>query len=129
MSKISDLIGSVLLDVIVSTTQIDEDTRMDDILFVTDEGTYRMYHDQCCCESVTINDIDGDIQRLVGDTILDAREEVSESDRELDSTYTWTFYIIRTVTDSVTIRWYGTSNGYYSEEVSFELIDQDDDAC
>ena len=101
----------------------------DEILFFcTDGDAYKMYHDQECCEDVRIEDICGDINELVGSPIV-LSEEISSHDEEgkakdeWDDSYTWTFYKIANNNTYITIRWYGSSNGYYSESVEFIKVD------
>lgn len=95
----------------------------DEILFHTEAGqTIRMYHEQDCCESVTVEDICGDLQDLLNSPIVWA-DESENADDSAEESATWTFYRIGTNQGSVTIRWYGESNGYYSESVSIEMID------
>jgi hypothetical protein len=119
----NEVVGKVLKSV---------DVTNDEIVFKFTDGTvYLMSHHQDCCETVSLEDIDGDIQSLVGEKI-EVFECVTNSDKpkhQYDITviftvesYTWTFYKIRTNKDSVTLRWYGSSNGYYSEGVSFDRL-------
>lgn len=111
-ASIEDLEGKVLAKV------IEED---ESITFETADGdTYVMYHDQDCCESVTVEDVAGEFVDLIGEPILMA-EEVTETGEHSDwgDTFTWTFYKLATMFGYVTIRWYGSSNGYYSESVDF----------
>lgn len=94
------------------------------IRFKTDTETFVMVHEQDCCESVYVEDICGDVNDLIGSPIVEA-EEVSSNENPPGVTmgpqdsFTWTFYKLRTAKGAVTIRWYGESNGYYSEAVSF----------
>jgi len=83
---------------------------------------WSMFHSQDCCESVSIEDIVGDLGDLVGSPIVMAEEATSNADPkadEYDDSHTWTFYKLATAKGYVTIRWYGSSNGYYSEGVDF----------
>jgi len=87
--------------------------------FSEDEPTFNMGHTQNCCESVWLEDICGDLSDLENSPILEAEERPSDRDYPLgdhDESYTWTFYRISTIKGTVVLRWYGTSNGYYSEE-------------
>jgi hypothetical protein len=92
-------------------------------IICTDGIKYRMQHYQDCCEDVFIADVIGDVSDLIGSEVLLA-DEISAPENmgrlcEYAS-YTWTFYKLATIKGSVDIRWYGTSNGHYSEGVDFE---------
>jgi len=102
------------------------------IEIATAEGrTFVMLHESDCCESVEVEDVIGDISDLIGHGPVTMAEVVTsdENPRSGDTTarslgltadesFTWTFYKLGTRRGVVTIRWYGTSNGYYSESVS-----------
>ena len=95
-------------------------------LYLSDTNYVRFYHHQDCCESVYIEDICGDLNDLVGAPLVEAEEVSNYDDGPVDSSdesYTWTFYRFRTRKGSVSVRWYGSSNGYYSESVSVEFVD------
>ena len=122
MVEIKDLVGKIL-------TEIKKEE--DELIFVVNDGTkYKMYHSQDCCESVVIDDINGDLEDLIGTPILLAEEVTSEENpegvtKEYQDSFTWTFYKLATIKGYVDIRWYGESNGYYSESVDFIQVGVD----
>lgn len=114
----------------VTLTKIDRSE--DELLFHTQQGgAFKLYHEQDCCESVLLESITGELDDILNTPVLLA-EEVNNVDEPSGATldfpadsYTWTFYKLSTIKGSVTLRWYGESNGYYSEEVSFVQIDKE----
>jgi hypothetical protein len=119
----SELLGCTLSRV------IQRDAR--EIEFVTSDGAvYRQHHDQDCCEDVRVEEVVGDLSDLIGSPVLQAEEVSCENEtpvgvalpNDCDDSFTWTFYKLATIKGSVTIRWFGSSNGYYSEAVSFRRI-------
>jgi len=115
--KFEELKGKIFREIIVCTPPSSIDNSITFYTITNDK--YILFHEQDCCESVTIEDICGDTNDLLGMPILLA-EEVSNTDdpprSEYDVCYTWTFYKLSTNRGSVTIRWYGESNGCYSEK-------------
>lgn len=106
--------------IITKITGLEKDN--DSVIFICLDGSvYKMYHAQDCCESVSIEDVCGDVTDLLNVPILVAEESTKEGDTPGESE-TWTFYKLATIKGSVDIRWYGTSNGYYSERVSFITV-------
>lgn len=118
VKSFEDLIGRTLYKVTADQEEL--------TLYLSETNYVRFYHQQDCCESVYIEDICGDLEDLVGVPLLVA-EEVSNYDAEPkyeeEESYTWTFYKFATRKGYVDVRWYGSSNGYYSESVSVEVVD------
>lgn len=97
----------------------------EEMLFTDASGRWvKFYYEQDCCASCSISDIVGDLSDLI-DSPLVVAEEVSSEDEPpkageygAPESFTWTFYRFGTVKGSVTVRWFGESDGHYSEEVT-----------
>ena len=108
-------VNKELLGKKIKTVCMKEDP--DSILFVFEDNSFAiMCHEQECCEVVYIEDINGDLSELEG-AVLYSFEEASNSDEDAFESATWTFYRIKSSKGYMDIRWYGKSNGYYSESV------------
>ena len=92
---------------------------------VNDREYFKMHHYQDCCESVLVEDVVGNIDNLLNTPILGYEVKSFDDDNASESA-TFTFYTLRTIKGYVDIRWYGESNGYYSEEVDFEQYIEED---
>lgn len=92
----------------------------------TDNGSMNFYHYQDCCETVWLEDGLKDLEKMIGEIVLQADIIESHDDGALnqwDESYTWTYYKISTLHNDCTLRFYGTSNGYYSESVDIEWVE------
>ncbi len=95
-------------------------TREGGTLTLSDPGDY---------STVEIVQVDGDPLDLLG-LPLEMCEEISNDERhdpdgneesDFDSrSFTWTFIKFATTAGYVTLRWFGSSNGYYSERPDIE---------
>ena len=104
-SKIADVTPINKLDCFIGKTFVSIEGMTpgsEEITFTCSDGSvYKMDHYQDCCEYCWLPHY--------------PREYEPESQ-------TWTFYKFRTLKGYVDLRWFGESNGYYSESVNVELI-------
>ena len=84
----------------------------------TDGSCLKFYHRQDCCETVLLEDFDATPEDLVNAKIISIEERISNSNENeikplnsWDESYTWSFYVIKTSKFTMTMRWYGESNG------------------
>ena len=108
-----------ILDQIIAQTIGYVDVSDHEILFYTQEGrVFSMCNDEDRLNDVEVyvEDIAGDLNDLIGVPLVRAEER---SENGSSASGPWTFYEFATIKGSVTIRWFGESNGFYSETVSF----------
>lgn len=117
--SIEKMLGRTIIDIEKRSNDGD-----DSICFLMKNGDkYLMHHSQDCCEDVYLEDINGDLDDLLESPLLKADERYSDGDEENNyESSTYTFYTFATIKGYVTIRWFGVSNGYYSEEASIEYL-------
>ena len=95
---------------------------------LTDDCVYAFYHEQDCCESVWLTQVDGISDKLIGSRIVIAEAVTKTGEDGVIDTYdydsiTWSFYKIGTNKGMIDFRFQGESNGYYSETVDLIKIE------
>lgn len=124
VTRIEQLVGMVMRDVSVGD---------ENVVFESECGRrFLMWYEQDCCARCEMIDVSGDVADLVGAPIVSAFKVTSDADEAPSGHYendsmTWTFYKFATAKGYVTFRWFGSSNGYYSEEASFSETKKGDD--
>ena len=130
--EVSILLGQTIVEIVPVMPEAEDD----ELLFTLADGRrFAFAHNQACCESVGIEDVIGDLTDLIGSPLTMAEEVTHEGEnpegvpaKDYQYSWTWTFYKFATVKGYVTLRWYGESNGYYSEDVSlYELKPLEED--
>jgi hypothetical protein len=92
-------------------------------IYFCDGGKIVFFHEKDCCEKVRLEDVSGgSLSDLVGNEILDCYESEGEIGNDEYGRFMFTFYVIRTENRTLTLRFLGESNGYYSEEVEWVFL-------
>ena len=108
---------------------LEQDSEQIRIYFNTGEVLF-LYHMQDCSETVFVEQVDGDPKRHEGAIFYELEEKIDDPELEnridyvppMEDSYTWTFYTLKTSKGYLDFRWFGTSNGYYSETVEWSLF-------
>ena len=125
MAIIEDQVFEELIGKTLTAIKVDEKYAAWILFVVSEDEKYLLHNDEADCNDVqvTIDDINGDINDLVGSPLTMAESVSNEAfEKSQDAEGTWTFYRFATVKGYVDIRWFGTSNGYYSETVTLEKL-------
>jgi hypothetical protein len=114
-----ELVGKIILNI----RNAHEDS--DCVTIETDGGTYTLYHNQDCCESVDVIRVMGNPNDLIGQRVTGAEEDAGASSPSWFDSSRWCsggtltrFSLMVENGSTLDIWWNGVSNGYYSEAVS-----------
>jgi hypothetical protein len=124
MNDLEKIIGATVLEVVGCERDSES------VSLITDRGTLRFFHGQCCCEKVYLADSNGDVADLIGGVVSVAEERIKQEGERGDYRTRWTFYSIRTTKGDLDLRWIGKDNGYYSVSVDAEweeIVSEDTD--
>jgi hypothetical protein len=75
----SELLGKTITRINNTTDSIEFFCKNENSIFANVPIVYSMYHSQDCCESVTVDDINGDLNDLIGTPILQAEKRIKKA--------------------------------------------------
>lgn len=120
--------SAVFMRRIESITGLENGSKKVTVTF-EDGASINQYHKQECCEGVYVEQVDADPDKFIGAVLHSLEEKVLGKDEmdpddlpEYTESLTATFYTLKTSKGYLDWRWFGESNGYYSEDVECELI-------
>jgi hypothetical protein len=116
--SVEELVGKKIVDL--------AENHEGDLTFTMSDGSiYEMgYVPDCCATCVVESGLD-DLKAMIGQKLVAVTEDSSkETPADVKQEYTpesqtWTFYTFRSNKATAQLRWFGSSNGYYSESVTF----------
>ena len=110
--------------IVKEITGLEKDNRQ--VFIRTNNGAYKLYHEQDCCEYVRVVKVIGNVNELIGEIIF-AEEDAGANEPDwykeyYDDSHTWTKYVLKTENASLEFWFLGESNGYYGENISIKKI-------
>lgn len=119
-----NMIGKVFDNVV----QVDDEVHF----YNNGDLMFKLFHEQDCCENVYIESIVGDLNDLTNNpiTLAEVVYKNNHDQEDLDDCYdlfqTWSFFKFATVKGYADIRFFGSSNGYYSETADLKEYSNED---
>jgi len=107
---------------IKSITGLEPNSKEVRITFEDGSGI-KQYHINDCCEVAEVSQVDATPSKFIGAIAHDFVTKTSGGETS-EGHETWTFYTLKTSKGYLDWRWYGESNGYYSEEIESEFFEK-----
>ena len=123
--SIEELLDQTIIE--VNGTQEYEKEPINIVTFTLKDGrVFKMQRIDDEGGTVSLIDVCGDAADLIGSPVVRAEENSNKDEPKPEGdcveSWTWTFYILGTLRGTVTFRWLGQSNGYYSERVDVDCV-------